>query len=91
MKITDAARVVILETMEKHGLDPKVFSFLLRTAEKDGSCAFAFTRVPEFGKKFQFEELNVIVAFDLDVTNLIIDCLEVDGRTGLVFLEEQND
>lgn len=85
MRITDSAAQAILQVMLKKGLDPK--NSYLEIGLFEGNLGLGFTR-DRFGKLLQFGLLGVVVSQSVDVTGVVIDFGEINGRKGLVFLEE---
>lgn len=81
MKITDSARDIILKTMIKQGLDPKIW-FIGFVFQKDSPIDFGFTDV-ESDNVIEFGDLQC--TYKGDLMDLSIDFLEIDGRKGLVF------
>ena len=86
MKITESAANVILAVMSNNGLDPK--KFLLNFESLDnGAVGFAFSRGDRSEREFYGLRVNVCRNTD-DIT---VDLGEIDGKTGIVFLTENNN
>lgn len=87
MKLEDSAVELILGAMKKKGLDPKRYFFEIGFFE--GNLGLGFTREPT-GQRYQFGELNVVVQSNVDTTGLVITAGVTGGKTGLVFLGEED-
>jgi hypothetical protein len=87
MKFTDSAITAVLEVMKKRELDPKkvYFEFCLL---QNGAVGMGFTD-SRLGKTFQFGELTVIIDQRANVDTMVVDYGEVNGRKGLIFLEQK--
>jgi hypothetical protein len=87
MKLTNSAAAAILEVMKKRKLDPDkvVFEFHLL---KNGGIGIGFTKDRQ-GQSFQYGELTVMVGNGVDMGDTIVDYGEVNGRLGIIFLENK--
>jgi len=85
MIITDQARDAILQIMKRQELDPKVFFLYLCIPAGQEGCAINFTKDEEIGKQWQFGELKVTTALEINSEELVIDLSETDDRLGLIF------
>ena len=87
MKLTDPASKAILEVMKKRKLDPKKFVFEFFRLENGGvGIGFAKDR---HGTAFQYGDLTVMVGHNVDLGDITVDFGEVNGRNGLIFLENK--
>jgi len=80
MKITKSAVDQILETMDIMGMDPKEY-FLLFSESNQGDCAIGFTKE---GQPEIHDGLGVVCS--IDMSNVTVDLIEVDGKKGLTFI-----
>lgn len=89
MKFTDSAVSKILEIMKRKRLDPKKVFFALRTMD-NGEVGIGFSRERD-GTSQKFGELTVSVGRGISMPNLLVDFCEIDGRKGIIFLEENKN
>lgn len=89
MILTETAKNLILNIMKKQNLNPQKYSFFLSKAgESEADLAISFVKKnEEFGYQNDYGELNVILAYNLDVSNLKIDTQEMDNDKYLTFQE----
>lgn len=87
MKVTNSAIEIILDIMQKRGLDPSKTFLEVRLLE-NGALGFGFTR-DRLGKLIKFGDLSVIEAFGTETSDTVIDFGEVNGKKGLIFLSEE--
>ena len=85
MIITDKARDSIIQIMKKQDLDPRIFFLYFCIPDGQEGCAINFTKDEEIGKQYQFGELKVTVALEINSDELMIDLSEVENRVGLIF------
>ena len=87
MKLTDSAVEAILHVTKKRKLDTKqvVFEFHLLD---NGGVGIGFTRDRQ-GVSHQYGDLTVTVGHGVDMSGTTVDFGEVNGRMGLIFLDEQ--
>jgi hypothetical protein len=86
MKLTDSAVTAILDVMKKKRLDPKkiVFEFHLLG---NGGIGIGFTRDRQ-GISQEYGELTVMIGNGVEMGETVIDFGEVNGRMGIIFLEQ---
>lgn len=87
MRITDSASDAIVKVMKSKGLNPK--TTYLEIGVFEGNLGMGFTRHP-IGKIIKQGELSVVLSSAVDTDEIIVDYGEVNGRTGLIFLGEEN-
>lgn len=85
MKLTDSAAAAILEVMKKRRLDPKKIKFEFHLLE-NGGVGIGFTP-DRHGTVQQYGDLTVVIGRGVDMGNTVVDFGEVDGRMGIIFLE----
>jgi hypothetical protein len=85
MKLTDSAVNAILGVMNRRRLDPKkvVFEFHLLD---NGGVGIGFTKDRQ-GESQQYGDLTVMIGNGVNMGDTVIDFGEVNGRTGIIFLE----
>lgn len=86
MKITEPAVDAIIGVLKKKGLDPK--KTFLEVGIFEGNLGMTFTR-EQAGRTVQFGDLSVVVQNNVDSDGVVIDFGEINGRTGLIFLTEE--
>lgn len=88
MKLTESAITAILHVMKKRKLDTKkvVFEFHLLD---NGGVGIGFTRDRQ-GVPHQYGDLTVMVGNGVDMSGTTVDFGEVNGRMGLIFLEDHD-
>jgi hypothetical protein len=82
MRITESAKNAIINVMKSKGLDLKTTYFEIGVF--DGNLGIAFTRNP-IGNIYKNDELLIVTSSKGELEELVIDYLERDGKSGLVF------
>lgn len=88
MKITDAARDMILRTMRSKGLNPKNWYFELKLLE-NGGIGIGFNKDLAKAYVMQTGELSVAIDTNLDTTGIMVDLGRFEDKQGLVFVGER--
>ena len=88
MEFTEAAASVILDIMNRRGLDPKRFVFEI-SIKDTGAVGIGFT-TDRAGTRHQYGDLVVMVGDSINMDGMVVDFGEVDGRKGIAFLKEEN-
>lgn len=88
MKLTESAANAILSVMKKRKLDPKkvVFEFHLLN---NGEIGIGFTRDRQ-GVSQQYGELTVMIGNGVEMGDTIVDFGKVNGRMGIILLNNNN-
>lgn len=87
MRLTDSAAAALLEVMKNRKLDPKKIVFQFHLLD-NGGVGIGFTRDRQ-GTLQQYGELTVMVGHGVDMGETVVDFGEVNGRKGIIFLENK--
>lgn len=86
MRITDNAVKAIVSVMNKIGLDPK--TTFMEIGLFESNLGLSFTKEIT-GRSKKFGELTVVTQNNVDSDQVVVDYGEIEGRTGLIFLTEE--
>ena len=86
LKVSESAAKLIVMVMKRHSMSLMDYAFDVRITR--GTCGIGFVReVDGIVKNFYGLRVNIDPRF---TDNMLIDVREIDGKTGLVFLENEN-
>lgn len=88
MRFTDEAARAILQIMKRRSLDPRKIVFELSILA-DGSIGIRFNQDRQ-GVSHKFGELTVMIDPRLESNQTVIDYGEIEGRKGIIFLENDD-
>ena len=87
MIITEKAAEEILNIMKRVGMSPDDYFLNFAKSNNGEDCGMGFVKKDtwEFNNPEWFHGLGVVVKHDINMSDIVIDVMEVDGRVGIIF------